>query len=196
MTQQWVTRTTVDDKPPTCFGTQLWDPRHTDCVGGPNPAYKDPETGQHVQRPCKYYNACGARYQAERQKQLIPTTALTRQVPAPMQQVARPYGSGGPTQPIVPQQPQQSFPAQVMQQLLAHQQQQVKNGQLPVGYQQMMPVNYSVPAYLTVREEQMENEGVFSVLGRELFRSVGKSFGHTLAAFFDTTPLRRGPRQP
>jgi hypothetical protein len=27
------------------------------------------------------------------------------------------------------------------------------------------------------------------MLGRELFRSVGKSLGHTLGNFFDTTPL-------
>jgi hypothetical protein len=58
-----------------------------------------------------------------------------------------------------------------------------------MGLQQMMPVNYSIPQYLTVREERRPGEGIFSMLGRELFRSVGKSLGHTLGNFFDTTPL-------
>jgi len=193
MTQQWVTRPDAS-KLPECYG-KMWDPREVACSGGPNPAFKDPNTGSHIQGQCVFYSSCGARVQATRQ-QLIPTTALARTTPTPATQVAKPYGSGGPSTAVVPQQqiPQQ-FSGQLMQQLVAFQQQQLKNGQLPLGYQQMMPVNYSVPSYLTVREERMENESVFSMLGRELFRSVGKSFGHTLAAFFDTTPLRRGPNQ-
>jgi hypothetical protein len=65
---------------------------------------------------------------------------------------------------------------------------QIPMGPVP-GFQQMMPVNFHIPQYLTVREDRRPGESIFQMLGREIFRSMGKSVGHTLGNFFDTTPL-------
>jgi hypothetical protein len=52
----------------------------------------------------------------------------------------------------------------------------------------MVPVNYSMPQYLTVREPA-NGQGLVKRLGKEVMRSMGKSFGHTLAHFFDVEPF-------
>jgi hypothetical protein len=64
------------------------------------------------------------------------------------------------------------------------------------GFQQMMPVNYEMPQYLTKREYRRPDESVFKVLGREVFRSVLKSAGHTFANFWDSTPIFEKPQDP
>lgn len=68
------------------------------------------------------------------------------------------------------------------------QQQQQQPYQMMPGYQQMMPVNFAIPQYLTVREERAPDGSVWGMLLREIARSMGKSFGHTLSNFFDSTP--------
>lgn len=55
----------------------------------------------------------------------------------------------------------------------------------------MMPVNYMMPAYLTMPEPVHPDEGIGGPLVRTLFRSVGKSLGHSLAHFFDSTIFKR-----
>lgn len=87
-------------------------------------------------------------------------------------------GHNPPRNPAV--QPQvQYMPPQVMPHMMAPTMQQ--------GFQQMMPVNHYMPTYLT----QAEPEGSFGGrLIRELFRSLGKAAGHSIAHFFDNNPLK------
>jgi hypothetical protein len=73
-------------------------------------------------------------------------------------------------------------------------QQQQFHHQVPA--QQMMPVNYQMPSYLSVPETIRPGEGMFAPLMRSLFRSAGKSVGHSLAHFFDWTPASRGDGGP
>jgi hypothetical protein len=54
----------------------------------------------------------------------------------------------------------------------------------------MVPVNYGMPQYLTVREP-VNGQRLFTRLGVEVLRSMGKSFGHTLANFFDVEMFTR-----
>jgi hypothetical protein len=62
------------------------------------------------------------------------------------------------------------------------------------GYQQMMPVNYQVPAFLTVREPAWRPRGHrFAV---EVGRSLVKSLGHTIAAFADLEAFLSPPEPP
>lgn len=54
----------------------------------------------------------------------------------------------------------------------------------------MMPVNYGLPQYLTVREP-VTGGALMKRLGVEVIRSMGKSFGHTIAHFFDVEIFTR-----
>jgi hypothetical protein len=102
------------------------------------------------------------------------------------------------------QQLQQQF-AQMQQKAMQEMQQQMARGQMPMmpmppmmggmpsGFQQMMPVNFEIPQYLTQREYRRPDEGIFRVLGREVFRSMLKSAGHTFANFWDSTPFYLPP---
>jgi hypothetical protein len=140
------------------------------------------------------------------QQQIIPTTSLTRawtQRPVP-QQTVTPQPTGG-TQQGIQQFTMQHLHQQFEKMQRDYMQQQMaamQRGQMPPnmmlpmqmqgpmpGYQQMMPVNFEIPQYLTVREKRRENEGVFRMLGREVARSMLKSMGHTFANFFDSTPF-------
>ena len=58
---------------------------------------------------------------------------------------------------------------------------------------QMMPANYGMPAYLSTPETRQVDESFWSPLAREVFRSVGKAFGHSIATFFDHTAFSRKP---
>lgn len=60
---------------------------------------------------------------------------------------------------------------------------------MPYGYQQMVPVNYQMPQYLSVPEVRYEGQGFVGLMGRVALRSVMKSLGHSMAHLFDTTPL-------
>lgn len=48
-----------------------------------------------------------------------------------------------------------------------------------------------MPQYLTIPEPVRDDVSWIARLGHEILRSVFKSFGHSLAAFFDSNPLRR-----
>lgn len=61
--------------------------------------------------------------------------------------------------------------------------------------QQMMPVNFSIPQYLSVREP-VTSGGVMKRLSWEVFRSMGKSIGHTLSNFFDSEAFGFRPPPP
>jgi hypothetical protein len=56
------------------------------------------------------------------------------------------------------------------------------------AYQQMMPVNYAMPAYLS-NPEPNNPDGFWKMLGVTVFRSMGKSVGHSVAHVFDSVPL-------
>jgi hypothetical protein len=122
----------------------------------------------------------------EASRALIPAASVVRPW-------SRPLGNPQPTTPAPVQTTTQNF---ALQNLL-HQMQaamgkpggpQIPQGPLP-GYQQMMPVNFHVPQYLTVREDRRPGESIFTMLGREVLRSIGKSIGHTLGNFFDTVKM-------
>jgi hypothetical protein len=186
MQSAWLPNVQRTKEPPPCFG-KSWERNDPACAGGTDPAFED-ENGGHVRERCGYFDTCGARVQAGRMeaaKNLIPATSLARPW-------IRPPGNPQPSSPAPMQTTQNFAMQQLLQQLQAA---MVKQGGAPpqipssFGYQQMMPVNFSIPQYLTVREDRKPGESIFGMLGRELFRSVGKSLGHTLGNFFDTTPL-------
>ena len=55
---------------------------------------------------------------------------------------------------------------------------------------QMMPVNYSMPAYLTSPEQRMEGESYWAPMAREIARGMGKAMGHAIAHFFDNVAFK------
>jgi len=56
-------------------------------------------------------------------------------------------------------------------------------------------LNYMMPAYLSVPEARHPGQSIWAILGRESIRAIGKSFGHTIAHFFDMNPFRLPPEQ-
>ena len=64
------------------------------------------------------------------------------------------------------------------------------SGAPPVYHQQMMPVNYTMPSYLSVPEDP--SASFWRALWMSLFRSFGKALGHSIANFFDSHPLGGG----
>jgi hypothetical protein len=149
---------------PECYGKR-WDGTEPACVGGNDPTYTN-ERGEHRRPPCDFQESCSIRTQAGKQ-QLVPVSMLNRQQVQPTpppQAYARPWQA----QPQYSQPPTQQH-----------------------GYQQMVPVNYGMPQYLTVREPMHEKRG--KRLFIEIVRSLGKSFGHTLANFFDSEAFTTRP---
>lgn len=178
---------------PTCFGRE-WDKNVSECAGGPDPAFTNPKTGLHVREQCNFFQACGARTQAQRaaaqqQQRLIPTSSLFSH-----------------TQPPTPTAPPTTFSDYLRQQQASYveaqrlaatgrpitvpqQQQQVIYGaaQHPAP---MYQLNYMMPGYLSVPEERQPGEGLWGVLLREVFRSIFKALGHSVSHFFDSRPIR------
>lgn len=207
----WLGSTNRSTTPPQCFG-KSWEQFTPECAGGPDAAFTD-EKGGHVREACGFFSACGSRTQAakmeEAQKNLVPATSLVRAWqgrPAPVQ---NPQPVGGTPQGIA-QFTQQQFEAAQKQQMAQMQQQmaawqRAQMQQMPMmpqmmgmpqpGFQQMMPVNFGIPQYLTRREHRRPDEGIFRVLGREVARSMMKSAGHTFANFFDSTPFFEPPKE-
>ena len=173
---------------PKCFG-ELYDASAKECTGGFDSAYKA-ENGSHIRPRCDFVTPCSAKSEKQ-QQQIIPTSHLLRaQQPQHQTQFSTSGGAASPYQrPTLPtapptrtyggyQQPTQQPPP------YPHQ----------VGVQQMVPVNFGIPQYLTTREPH--TSGSFPKrLGLELVRSMGKSLGHTLANFFDTEILGHKPNQ-
>ena len=167
------------DETPICFGKH-YDSKVPECVGGHDPAYLD-ENGSHVREPCNHRGACSARMQALRNLNgIVPTSSPTR----PSTGFNRPPTAF--TQPSAPIQPfrTQSYP--------------MTQGHQSVGMQQMVPVNYGIPQYLSVREP-LDGRTMAARLFMEVFRSIFKALGHTVSNFFDTEVFGRkhngGPPQ-
>jgi hypothetical protein len=189
---------------PRCFG-KGWDDKAAACSGGLDPTHKDPETGSHVRERCFFFSACGARTQAAKmQQQIIPSQQLVRPPTPPL----LPQYASQPAQQTALQAPNQApNQAAQLQQLMnqiAQMQQTIQQQQMQLqatrqGYStQMMPfqpvqsagmmsVDYKMPGYLTVPEPK--GGSVWNMLGRSVVRSAFKSVGHTLANFWDITPL-------
>ena len=205
------------------MGKPFWDPREASCAGGLDPNWKDPRTGSKIRPPCDFFKECGNKIQAARtaQQQLISPAQLYRPPAPPVSSLATtpvPQGWRPAAQPQAPAVPAASGAStnvsQALQAMLAYHQQlesaqrqqrapqphpmvpspQLNHMQaLAYGHQQMMPVNHHMPGYLSVPEIQHEDEGLAPVLGREIFRGVLKSFGHTVASFFDNRPMKLKP---
>lgn len=161
-------RTMSENRIPTCYG-KLWEKDHPMCSGGLDPSYTHPRTGKHLRDPCDYYTTCSVATQAGRVVPLQNLVRHTMQAGMPVQQ---------PT----------AMPGQLMHGMQNLQGQQVYN------YQQMMPVNYQMPAYLTVAEDPSTSLGKRLVL--LVFRAIGKAFGHALSNFFDMNSFSRPPQLP
>jgi hypothetical protein len=54
---------------------------------------------------------------------------------------------------------------------------------------QPMPVNYRMPGFLSAPEPVAPGGSIWGKLIREIFRSMGKAGGHSVAHFFDSTPI-------
>lgn len=206
----------ADDKP-SCFGQQ-WDPKASECAGGPDAGFTHPKNGTHVRPMCDFYQQCGAHVSAKRMvgsigHNLVPASSLIRGGPG-MQPIPLP-----PTKQPVPQQSPSTFQAYIEQQRMklavpVAQQMQPFQYAGPYPYypqqpqQQMMQhaamqypaptyqLQYMVPGYLSVPEMRMHGESIWGLLGREVVRAMGKALGHTVANFFDTHPFRVPPPPP
>ena len=207
----WLNTSSRTVTPPPCFG-KSWERDSPECVGGPDSAYDDGKGG-HIRESCGFYSACGSRTQAvkmeEAQKNLIPATSLAKAWQG-RSTTPNPQPLGGTSFGIQQFTAQQQLEAaqkqmQQMQAQMAAWQRGQFQPQSPMmqmapvmphhGYQQMMPVNFEIPQYLTKREYRKPDEGIFRVLGREVARSMMKSAGHTFANFFDSTPFFEPPKK-
>lgn len=179
---------------PRCFGTK-WDDKSPECTGGLDPTFTDPDTGSHIRERCSFFNPCGARVQAAKMQQLIPVSQVVR----PPQTQQPPAPPAGMMQSQFDKIQQLTSQVQQLQQVVQQQNAQMaRQGtasafihpmQAAVHPIQMLPVEYKMPGYLTVPEPRGKNSTVWAMLGRSVARSALKSVGHTLAAFWDTTPL-------
>lgn len=154
---------------PNCFGKAFLSSA-PECVGGHDMAYTD-DDGGHIRPPCDFVTSCSARTQAMKNTRLI----------APQNLVRPPTQFHSYTTPYAPPTSSQSH---------AHYPPVPVPHHPPGGFQQMMPVNYGLPQYLTVREP-VTGGALMKRLGVEVIRSMGKSFGHTIAHFFDVEIFTR-----
>lgn len=175
---------------PKCYGLS-WDDTQPKCAGGRDATYTD-DHGSHIRERCDFFGSCGARVQASRQliqpQQLVRTPAPA--IPPPFV----PSPSLAQTQQIQVLMQQMEQMRQTIQQQntqLHSQQPRYTSGYTPQPVQsQMMATEFSMPRYLTVPEPRGVTS-IWSLLGREIVRSIMKSAGHTMANFWDTTPIGR-----
>ena len=162
---------------PDCFG-QLWEARAPECAGGVDLMYTNKQTGSHVRERCRFFDACGAKVQATKKAAMQATIPQSWTFP-------KPQTSAEASRAQVPQMSQQMVPQQ-------HQQ------QMPVMHGTWYPAptyqfNHGIPNYLSMPEPRAPGESVWFSLMREILRGLIKSFGHTVAYFVDTTPVKRLP---
>lgn len=206
---------------PRCFGKE-WDKDEAQCAGGLDPTFNDGKGG-HVRKRCDFFQLCGAQVVGGAE-QVIPPNNLVRPSYAPPPPYAAPpappvgprvpsYAEWQqrafsrpppppptPTAPAPPPLPRGYAPAAPQYYGAPSPPQQPHyppppvqpHGHYPAGHYQL---NYMMPGYLTEPEVRSPGESVWSVLGREILRGVGKSFGHTVSHFFDANALRR-PEPP
>lgn len=199
-----MSQTVLREDKPACFGRvddpvkqeEGWNPQVSACAGGPDPAYTNEKTGSHVRDRCMFFQQCGAVANAKKfegmRQTLISPTSLVKQPPVVGQtiqvQQAAPNKLAESLQQQQAIQQQQQYNA-MMAQMQQMQRMGIQPQQMMVpGYQQMMPVNYQMPGYLT-SPEVIEPGGFWKAVARTVFRSVGKSVGHSVAHMFDSVPF-------
>jgi hypothetical protein len=164
---------------PDCFG-HLWDAKAPECAGGVDLMYTNKQSGSHIRERCRFFDSCGSKVQATR------AAAMKATVPSQSWTFPRPQSSAEASRAQVPQ----------MSQPMAPQQQQPQQQMVPHGLWYPAPTyqfNHGIPNYLTTPEPRAPGESIWMSLVRELLRGVIKSFGHTVAYFVDTTPVKRLP---
>lgn len=200
------------DPAPDCFG-KSWNSKDVLCHGGADITFTDERTGSHVRPQCDFYSSCGARVahtQAE-QSRLVPAQNLVRS-PTPQVTVAAPASPPTWMSPAQMQNWMNDQAKSMASQMFQQMQQQYPQGRAgaagsypSTGYPQgayldprfqPMPVNYQMPAYLTVAEQRYEGDSLLGVLFRTIFRSVLKAGGHSFSNFWDTVPMGRPPTPP
>jgi len=160
---------------PKCFGdTDLYDPKNAECAGGYDPSFY--EEGSHVRPKCATFEACGSHCRAKNAINRVGgAAALT--TPSRSVTVLQSNKKGQP-QHIAVSQPT----------FVTAEQLQAQPAPILVA-NQMMPVNYGMPSYLSVLEPERKKKGKkWKSLTSEVGRSIGKSVGHSIAHFFDSVP--------
>lgn len=150
---------------PECFG-KSFDRNAIECVGGHDPVQGGMREACGAQSRCSVRSQAG-RHGAETAAAIVPINHLVHRPPVttfvpPAVRPAQPVYGGS--------QPHGYSPA--------------------AGIQQMVPVNYGMPQYLSVREPA-DGRGLAMRLGVELLRSLGKAMGHTFANFLDSEVFTR-----
>ena len=188
---------------PNCFA-KMWDQNDPECAGGADADFTHPRTGLHVREQCTFFQACGTRTQALRTQNFVPLSQVVRPSPNPAVAVA------GPPQTFadfLKQQQAAHVETQRLQAMTSQRpptqtvmQQQLQNAAFisPHAAQHPAPMyqlNYMMPGYLSVPELRMPGESVWSVLLREIFRSMFKAFGHAVSHFFDVRHLKEHEAQ-
>jgi hypothetical protein len=200
---------------PSCYG-KSWDPNHVECKGGLDPGYENPIDHTKRRDPCHWFSACGQVVESERARQraaqpLIPAPALVRPpaalspprpaLPAPPPAYTPPRP---PLQPMPPPAPVPSYQPQYAHQPAAPQQPAyavpIQQQMVPPYVAQQGPqyvyAPYQLPGtqmhqYLAMPEPVTDDVHWGVRLVRELFRSIAKAFGHSLAAHFDSNSIGR-----
>lgn len=204
------------EAPPSCYG-KSWNPKDVLCAGGADALYRDEKTGSHVRPQCDFYSSCGSRVSHMRMEQsrLLPVTNLIRQSPPPQATIQTPAPQPPANWNMTQAQMQQYMTDQakaMAQQMFNQMQQQQPNRfqtsnfnqatfpsqggtQFDPRFQnfQPMPVNFQMPAYLTVPENPMAGGSMWGMLFRSIARSMMKAFGHSFSHFFDSVPMGRPP---
>lgn len=163
------------EPPPSCFG-KLFDNTAVECTGGFDANWTGGVGGSRIRPVCDVFDACGSKTYATKQQQVIPASNLIR--PQPHTTFGGSNAPPGYARPPTPlQQRPWAPPSQQVAQAPPH---------YPQSYQQPahFATHYGIPQYLTVR--QPVNSGpIVERMWWEVFRSIGKAIGHTLANFFD-----------
>lgn len=202
-------------------GSEGWNPNSPECAGGATPTGKQEQCcffnacGSLVQakkmEAARQFIDPKTLVKPQQAANTSPPPVLTPQPFKPAVQAAQPQATQPNQIPTFVQRFAEQQAAQQQQQMQAQMQAQMQQqmqaqlramqnqavqpqmGMAPYGYQQMMPVNYQMPSYLSNPEP---NEGGFwKMFGLTVFRSMGKSMGHSVAYMFDSVPLgKRDPR--
>lgn len=176
-----------DGSPPSCFGLH-YSPSATECIGGYDSKYPD---DNHIRDRCEFVGTCSARMQLNKPKEdnnLISANRLLSRPYTSFGNTTQPSGYVRPTEPSYPTQAAVPPPPQ-QQASYPRSQQAYTPYQAPQHYQQVthpgFSGQYGIPQYLSIREP-VATGGLGKRMGLEVLRSMGKSFGHTIANFFDS----------
>ncbi len=178
----------TQQKVPSCFGAK-WEARAPECAGGLDPAYMHPVNGSNKRDRCPWYSQCAASIAAQK---MSTQGGLVQVRPQQQQQQQQQIQPPSAMKPFFTQQPPQMQPQQPQPQQMVPAPYMVPPQQAQTPY--MVPMNFApqsaqMPGYLTVPEPIVPGQHWGKRLGFSIARSMAKAAGHTLANFFDHTPL-------